>query len=311
MPIDPEVEPLLEAGSLPYSEMPVEEARRLMAESAQALSIPDDCQLAEAVDVTAPLAGRSIPLRIYRPLGIAGASPALVYFHGGGWVLGSILTHDAYCHMLAAESGVTIVSVDYRLAPEHPYPAAADDAVDVTRWIQNGGLPQVNGQRLGVGGDSAGGNLAAVVCQQLRPANGDGVCSLRCQLLIYPIVDCDNETPSYQENGEGYLLTKATMDWFWENYCEDPNQRLEPKASPARSRDLRGMPPTLVLTAEYDPLRDEAEQYARRLGDSGANVELKRYDGMVHGFVRRTRELKAARQAMGQVGMFLKQKLAN
>lgn len=312
MPIDPEVEPLLEAGSLSYSQMQVGEARLLMVASAQTMGAPDGCEAVETLDVVARLAGRTIPLRVYQPAGCESCSPAMIYFHGGGWVLGSILTHDAYCRALAAESGVAIVSVDYRLAPEHPFPAAADDAVDVTRWVQQGGLSQVDGDRIGVGGDSAGGNLAAVVCQQLlREDNGATDSKLRCQLLIYPIVDCDNDTPSYRENGEGYLLTKETMDWFWDNYCVDAAKRLDPKASPARSRDLRGMPPTLVLTAEYDPLRDEAEVYARRLGDSGANVELKRYDGMVHGFARRLRELKAARRALCHAGLFLKRKLAS
>ncbi|MCA9176524.1 MAG: alpha/beta hydrolase [Planctomycetales bacterium] len=317
MPLDPELAPLLETPALPYSQLPVEEARRLMLVASQPMS--SDAPLQEQFDTVAELPGRSIPLRVYRPHRATQGSSAtearphhagdgaLVYFHGGGWVLGSIVTHDAYCHALAAESGVTIVSVDYRLAPEAPYPAAADDAIEVTEWIlRQAESLKLDASRIGVGGDSAGGNLAAVATQHLRDS---GQPPLACQVLIYPIVDCDTDTASYRENGAGYLLTHETMEWFWELYAADPQRRSEPKASPLRQRDLRGLPPALVLTAEYDPLRDEGEMYARRLADSGGDVELKRYDGMVHGFVRRTRELQAARRAMRHVSQFLQRHL--
>ena len=301
--LDPELEPLLsQATALPYREMPVEEARRTMLETSQTMTC--DVSLDSVVDHVAKLPGRDLPVRIYRPPDAEGAT--LVYFHGGGWVLGSVETHDAYCRSLAHAAGINVASVDYRLAPEHRFPAAADDAIDVTRWVRNSSQDlQLDASRIGVGGDSAGGNLAAVVAQTLREDDPP----LACQLLIYPIVDCDTETSSYVENAEGYQLTRDTMIWFWEEYVPEASQRTDIKASPLRNRDLRGLPPALVVTAEYDPLRDEGEVYARRLADSGNDVELKRYDGMIHGFVRRQQQLKAARRSLELISQYLKRKL--
>lgn len=297
MPLDPELKALMTSTALPYSQLPVEEARRQMLVASQGLN--DDVALQSVFDLSAELPERCLPVRAYQPENANGGG--LVYFHGGGWVLGSIATHDGYCRSLAHASGTTVLSVDYRLAPEHPFPAAAEDAQDCLVWIRNSAAQlSLDPMRIGVGGDSAGGNLAAVAAQRLR-----NEFQLACQVLIYPIVDCDNETDSYRENAEGYMLTRDTMDWFWDQYLPASAQRVDPQASPLRSQDLRELPPALVLTAEYDPLRDEGEQYARRLADSGTDVELKRHEGMIHGFVRRLRSLKAARQALDHVSQYL------
>jgi acetyl esterase len=223
----------------------------------------------------------------------------LVYFHGGGWVIGSIETHDALCRELTMEAGVVVVSVEYRLAPEHKFPAAADDAYAAVRWVaQHAAELGIDPARIGVGGDSAGGNLAAVVALQARDLGGP---PLALQLLIYPITCDDLGTPSYVENAEGYMLTRADMAWFWSQYLSDPAQGDDPRVSPLRAGDLSGLPPAFILTAEYDPLRDEAEAYAARLEQAGVPVRMRRYDGMIHGFLRRLTLLDQGRVALDEV----------
>jgi acetyl esterase len=220
-------------------------------------------------------------VRIYKPEGRP-PLPALVYFHGGGWVIGSLETHDGACRELANRIGCAVVSVDYRLAPESRYPAAAEDCYAATQWVaENAKALGVDAKRIAIGGDSAGGNLAAVVALMARDRGGP---ALRHQLLIYPVTDADFERASYRENAEGYLLTTKAMAWFWGHYVPELAQRQDGYAAPLRAKDLAGLPPAFVLTAEFDPLRDEGEAYAKRLAQAGVPTRLQRYDGAIHGF---------------------------
>jgi len=222
-----------------------------------------------------------IPVRIYAPQA-SGTLPVLVYYHGGGWVIGTFDTHEAVCRHLAKQAGAMVVAVDYRLAPEHKFPAAAEDCYAATCWVaSNAATLGIDAHRLAVGGDSAGGNLAAVVSLMARDRGGP---SIAFQLLVYPVTDHSYDTPSYRENADGYLLTKEAMVWFWDHYLREPADGANAYASPLRAASLAGLPRAMVITAEYDPLRDEGEAYARRLRESGVDVVLKRYDGIIHGF---------------------------
>ncbi|NRQ34352.1 alpha/beta hydrolase [Nonomuraea sp. NN258] len=259
------------------------EVRRTLAEAP-----PLETEPRPVGQVVDRLAG-NVPVRVYSPpegaqggAGDGGGRPVVVYFHGGGFTICSLDTHDAVCRDICAGAEAVVVSVDYRLAPEHPYPAAVEDACAATRWAHEhaaelGGDPG----RLVVAGDSAGGNLATVVCLKARDERAGPPISL--QVLIYPVTDADQDTPSYRENGTGYFLTAAHMRWFWDCYQPDPARRAEPYSSPVHA-DLSGLPPALVLTAEHDPLRDEGEAYARLLGFAGVPAHGVRYDGMFHGF---------------------------
>ena len=308
MPLDEQVAEFLKqmnsAKNKPYSQMPVEQARRQMIVATVLLGSAPDMHRTEELKV--PVEGGEIPIRVYHPADVDDL-PVLVYFHGGGWVLGNIDTHDGYCRALAAGAGIKVVSVDYRLAPEHKFPTAPEDCYAATCWIiENaknfGGDPQ----RVAVGGDSAGGNLATVVALLARDRSGP---DLAFQLLNYPITDYHLETPSYRENAEGYGLSKDTMAWFWDHYLETPEDGANPYASPLRAESLAGMPPALVVTAEYDPLRVEGEAYASRLGKEGGATELVRYDGMIHGFTRRYRMWPQAGEAIELAVLRLQQHL--
>ena len=238
---------------------------------------------AEAVDevtnLGVPGPGGDIAVRVYRNSGPA--SGVVVYYHGGGWTIGDLDTHDAVCRRLANRCGATVVSVDYRLAPEHPFPAAADDAWAALRWAaEHRDALGAAGRPLAVAGDSAGGNLAAVVANRAAAA-GDPPVAL--QVLVYPVTDCTLSQPSMDENAEGYLLTRDTMAWFVDNYVGSADPK-DPDASPLYCEPADGLAPAVVITAEFDPLRDEGEAYAARLRDAGVPVELTRYDGMIHGF---------------------------
>jgi acetyl esterase len=283
-----------------------DEARRRNAANAQAMGPAEP--VAEVRDRTVPGPGGPIPIRVYVPEG-TGPFPALVYFHGGGWVIGSIATHDVTCRQIANAAGCMVVSVDYRLAPEHKYPAAVDDAYAATAWVfEHAASIGADPRRVAVGGDSAGGNLAAAVSLMARDR-----ASFRpvLQLLIYPILNHDLDTPSYLENADGYLLTRDTMRWFWQCYLRRAEDGRDPYASPLRAEDLRGLAPALVITAEYDPLRDEGEAYAARLRDAGVPVALTRYDGMIHAFFRRTELFDQARVAMQEVADALRRAFAS
>jgi acetyl esterase len=291
MAITPEVQALLDMLALadtgPIDQQPVEQVRQSYA----ALSAMMACEdVASTSDRTVQTPEGDVPVRVYVPLGEArGPRPVLVYLHGGGWTIGSIETHDNTCRSLANGAGVVVVSVDYRLAPEHPFPAALDDCLAAVRWVaDNAGELGVDPERVAVGGDSAGGNLAALVALALRDTGP----AIRFQLLIYPATDMTMSHPSIDENAEGYFLTKVAMTWFGDNYLcggaggtpvVDPT---DPRVSPlhAPHETLRGLPPALIVTAAYDPLRDEGEAYAEALRSAGVEAVATRYDGVIHGF---------------------------
>ena len=250
-----------------------------------------------------PGPGGEIPARTYVPFGKE-PFPVLVYFHGGGWVLGDIELSDGLCRTLANTTGCIVVSVGYRLAPEHPFPAAVDDAFYATQWAAAnasgfGGDPL----RLAVSGDSAGGNLAAVVAQIARDR---GKPAIQFQLLIYPATDAACDTPSYSENAEGYFLTKAAMQWFWNHYLPKDVDRCHPHVSPLRADNFADLPPALVITAEFDPLRDEGELYAQRMQAAGTPVQLIRYNGMIHGFFAMGGLIDQGRMAVQQAAAALR-----
>lgn len=235
------------------------------------------------VDRTVPGPAGDVPVRIYTPMGLVDrAAPALVWFHGGGWVIGDLDGADFNCRAMANRSGCRVISVDYRLAPEARFPAAVEDSFAVTAWVAaNPDATGIDPRRLAVGGDSAGANLATVVAHLAKARGGP---SLAFQALIYPVTDHGYDTPSYRENAEGYLLTREAMVGFWNHYLSGPDDGANPLASPLRAADLSGLPPALVITAEFDPLRDEGEAYAARMRAAGVPVEAVRYHGQIHGF---------------------------
>ena len=247
-----------------------------------------------------------VPLRLYRPAGNA-ALPVLVYFHGGGWVIGDLDTHDVLCRQLSVAAGAAVVSVDYRLAPEHAFPAAVDDCVAATRWVRaQAAALGLDPARLAVGGDSAGGNLAAVVCMALRDA---GEAQPAAQLLIYPATDQRALAPSHTANGQGYLLTSDSIRYYRSRYLPEPLQWSDWRASPLLAADHSRLPPALVLTAGYDPLRDEGRQYADALSAAGNRVQYLCFERQVHGFITMSRILDEARTAVAVCGAWLRDAL--
>jgi len=251
-----------------------------------------------------------MPARLYAPLDMpsGGPSPLLVYFHGGGWVIGDLETHDSACRFLAARSGALVLAVDYRLAPEHPFPAAVDDCAAAFRWAErNAASLGADPARIAVGGDSAGGNLAAVTCLVARD---EGEPMPAMQLLIYPVTDGEGEMPSRALFEDGFLLTKADMEWFEQRYLPDAALTLHPRVSVMHVDDLSGLPPAYVTTAGFDPLRDEGEAYARRLRAAGVPVALRRHPGLVHGFAHFTAVSRSSRAAMLEAAGALRMGLA-
>ena len=225
-----------------------------------------------------------------------GVWPALVYFHGGGWVVGDLDSTESQCGIIAREAGCKVVSVQYRLAPEHKFPAGVEDAYAATGYISKHASDLgIDPTRLAVGGDSAGGNLAAVVSWMAKDRGGPPICY---QLLIYPITDFSFTTPSYIDYADGYLLTQKAMEWYWKHYLNAPDEGHHPYCSIMRAAYLQGLPPALIITAEFDPLRDEGEAYGRRLKESGVQAEIRRYDGMIHGFLFMDAALPQGRQGL-------------
>ncbi len=311
MPLDPQarwlIDQLARLNLPPNDKVTPGEARQNMLVRAKAF-VGDPIKMAAVRDIAIPGPAGAMPARIYRPVERE-PLPLVVFLHGGGWIIGNLDTHDHVCRALAQESQSVVVSVDYRLAPENKYPAAAEDAYAATVWAAaNARELGAAATRLAVAGDSAGGNLAAVVALMARDRGGPRLAS---QVLLYPVTDYSFATASYQENAEGYLLSTTDMKWFWAHYLPEPARGLELYASPLRAADLRGLAPALVVTAEYDPLRDEGRAYASQLQAAGVPTTLLEYEGMVHGFVSRYFVLDQGRQALAEVGRTLKQAFAS
>ena len=285
MPLDPQTKALLDlmaALNEPLLSEQTPEQVRVGIKLQRELVPVEPEPVAQVVNRTIPGPAGEIPVRIYTPAG-SGPFPALVFFHGGGWVICDLDTHDGLCRSLCNGAGCVVVSVDYRLAPEHKFPAAPQDCYAATQWVA-GHAAEINAipGKLAIGGDSAGGNLAAIVAQMARDQGGP---RLVFQLLIYPATDFDFDGPSIRENAEGYFLTRDDMIWFTNHYLNSDEDKKNPLASPLLAADLRGLPPALVITGEYDPLRDEGEAYGKRLKEAGVPVTISRYDGVIHGFL--------------------------
>jgi acetyl esterase len=311
MTLDPQAQNLLTqlaaAGNPPRHMMTISAARALSIASAAATNDPPEP--VQAVENRTIEVGKlHIPIRIYTPTvsEISGPLPLLIYFHGGGWVLSNLDTHDSLCRKIANRARCLLISVDYRLAPEHKFPAAVEDCYAATLWAAEHAA-EINGdaQRIAVGGDSVGGNLATVVALMARDR---GTPPLIYQVLIYPVADYHTPGhPSYFELAEGYNLTRKDMIWFWRCYLRDEQDASNPYAVPMRAETLKGLPPAFVITAEYDPLRDEGEAYAQRLYQDGVPVALKRYQGMIHGFVNMSGVLDQGKQAIEEIAAVLRQ----
>lgn len=303
--LHPEVRALLEMmdaqGAPPLETQDPMEARAARLEPMKMLGgEPDALGRVEDLSISGP--GGDIPLRIYANAH-GGLRPALVYFHGGGFVFGNLDTHDAVCRAIAKESDAVVISVDYRLAPEHKFPAAVDDAHAATVWVaSNAEHLGIDARSIVVGGDSAGGNLATVVAMRCRDAGGP---ALTAQVLLYPVTDSSSfDTASHRDFGDGYFLTRGAMDWFSGHYLASPDQKRHPEVSPLLAPNLSNLPPALVITAEFDPLRDEGEAYAQRLQQAGVPVTVHRYPGMIHAFVSMRGVLAGARQAIQEAAAF-------
>ncbi len=288
--LDPQVEALLaemeKENAPPMESISPEENRRAIVQVLEEIG-GELMPVAKVEDRLLAGPDRDIPVRIYTPNGIGPIPndpfPVLVHFHGGGWVVCSTATHDAPCQKLCHYAGCIVVSVDYRLSPEHRFPSANDDAFHTVQWIAaNGSTIGADPKRIAVGGDSAGGNMAAVTALRCRDENGP---ELALQLLVYPVTDLSRmDTETYNTYGENYFLTKSTMAWFKQHYLNSPEEAESPYASPLLAPSLKHLPPALVITAEFDPLREEGENYARRLAEEGTPVQCSRYNGMIHPF---------------------------
>ena len=269
---------------------------------------PPELSLVEDFEIPGPLT--HLTLRHYRPKSAAPDQilSALIYYHGGGCVIGDLDTHDVLCRQLCEFAGIAVLSVNYRLAPENPYPAAADDCISATQWIfKNAKSLNIHPSKIAVGGDSAGGNLAAVVCLALRD---EGIHQPQFQLLIYPMTDARAQTPSMTTNGEGYLLTKDAVHYYHDHYMPNPTDRIHWKASPLLANNHRNLPPALVITAGFDPLRDEGLLYADQLSKSGVPCQYVCFERQIHGFILMGRIIDEANTAVDLCADVLKRYLA-
>jgi acetyl esterase len=306
MPLDPQVIAMraerAKDAAPPLYEMTVAQARAEDLKSIQAAGGAPE-HVAEVVDDRLPGPGGPLPIRIYRPSGER-PLPVLVYFFGGGWALGAIDTSDGVCRALTNAVGCVTITVGYRLAPEYPFPAAVEDCYAATSWIaEHADELGIDPDRVAVGGDSAGGNLAAAVTLLARDHGGPRIAH---QLLVYPNTDYHSDTPSLRENTDPLLFNRYSAEWYWKHYLASPADGASPLASPLRASDHSGLPPTTMITAEYDPLRDQATAYADRLRAAGVPVAHKHYPGMVHGFFTMSGVLDAARDAVATAAACLR-----
>jgi acetyl esterase len=309
MPLHPGAQNVLdliaEAGRPPFEQLSVAEARDAYRNSRKALQ-PEPIDIAEVRDLSIPGPDGEIPLRLYRgrPLDETGPQPVLVFFHGGGWVIGDLESHDTICRELAHRAAITVISVDYRLAPEHRFPAAVVDSVAATGWIaDNAAELGVDAARLAVGGDSAGGNLAAAVALDARDNSGPPI---RLQVLIYPVTDFDIHTKSYQEMSDNPPVRRDTMIWFMDHYVPRHEDRTDWRAAPLRATDHTNLPPAFVLTAGYDPLCDEGQAYAAALDAARVPCRHVCYDGQIHGFLNMGRVNPQTSEALDEIAAALR-----
>jgi acetyl esterase/lipase len=293
---------VIKSGRPPYHQLSPKDARQMFRDTRPA-STPPAPVIGEVKDLRAD----GVPIRVYRPAGVPASTPlpALIFFHGGGWVIGDLETHDVLCRQLTAGAGISVVNVDYRLAPEHKFPAAVDDAWATTRWVAaHASELGIDRGRLAVGGDSAGGNLAAVVAILARDHGGP---ALALQVLTYPVTDVAAESTSYAEFADGFMLTRDSMRWFVAHYLPGKQDALDWRVSPLRASSLAGVAPALVVTAGFDPLRDEGDAYARRLREAGVRVDTICYGGMIHGFVPMGRLIETGNRAVAHAAASLRQ----
>ena len=300
MPVDAKLQAILDAakafGGKPLEEQTPDEARAERAEMiAQFVPMPEYSTVSVEL-LTIAASGLQLPLRVYRPPLKDELPPAMVFFHGGGWVVGTLDTHDPYCRALAHEAGMVVISVDYRLAPEHKFPAAVEDCTTATEWVLTHAQELgVDASRVFVGGDSAGGTLAAVVALLLQDKCVEGLAG---QMLLYPVAAYYTPpTDSYLENATGYGLTRAGMMWFWDHYLNHPGEGMDVRAAPLLAPSLAGLPRAFVVTAEYDVLRDEGQAFAKRMEESGVPVKHVFAEGMNHGFAASANEFPLLPQA--------------
>jgi acetyl esterase len=295
-----------DAGRPAYETLPPSEAREYYR-AARPIVNPDPPALDSSKPLSIPAPHGTIPARIYTPKTLRknnGLAPCLVFFHGGGWVIGDLDTHDVVCQKLAHEGELIVISVDYRLAPEHKFPAAADDAITATIWVaDNARQFGIDAAQLLVGGDSAGGNLAAVVALAMRDEGGP---KLAGQVLVYPATDFAMKHPSHSEPDTSVLLTHSVIKWFCNHYINGAADIDDWKASPARAKTLAGLPPAYVLTAGADPLRDEGADYAARLKEAGVPVTYRHFPGQFHGFFTMGKLLQQANVAVTEVADWMK-----
>ena len=308
MTMDPQIAAILEAltsqGSPDWSTMNAEVLR-----AASKMPPPETPQPVGAVrDISIPGVVGDIPLRLYQPTGTVEGLPLLVYFHGGGFVIGDLDSHDNLCRAFCQALPAVVVSVDYRLAPEHRFPAAVEDALAATRWAANEAVALgADPARLLAGGDSAGGNLAAVACQIARDSGGPEITH---QILLYPVCDTDLGRDSYQHLGQGYFLETPMMQWFWDQYLPEAGLRKDPRAAPLRAANLSRLPAATVITAGYDPLNEEGNLYASALHEAGVNVHHREVPGVIHGFMSFIGVAEVADQALAEVVAAVQRSLA-
>src|SRR4029453_4651221 len=320
MALDPQVQEVIKlvikSGRPAYNTLSPKDARQLFRETRPA-STPTPPEIGAGKNISVEGPGGPIPLRVYRPMGIATgtARPALVFYHGGGWVIGDLDTHDVQCRQITAEAGTTVVAVDYRLpptpkwpAPEAKCPGVGDAAWAARRWvIAHGSELGIDPRRIAVGGDSAGGNLAAVVALLARGEGNTPATAL--QVLVSPVTDLAGESKSYGDFADGYLLTRDSMRWFKNHYLKSSSDADDWRASPLRAASLAGLPPALVITAGFDPLRDEGAAYAARMTEAGGLVDYICYGGMIHGFMPMGKLIDTGNRAISHVAASLRQAL--
>ncbi|MGW4772327.1 alpha/beta hydrolase [Nocardia sp. NPDC004278] len=310
MPLKPEAQAIVDAASASFPALGTEvldaaQARRILAARPAPPVQPVPVDQVEERMVPGPAGAPPVRVRLYRPAGTS--LPIVVFFHGGGFVICGLDSHDQLCRAMSNGVGAIVVSVDYRQAPEHRFPAAAEDAYAVLEWVAAqantfGGEPG----RIAVAGDSAGGNLAAVTALMARDRNGPDIVH---QLLVYPMLDPARDTASYRDNANGYFVTDDHLQWYWEQYLGSDGAAANPYAAPPRATDLSGLPPAYVITAEFDPLRDEGEDYGARLRAAGVATVVIRYDGQFHGFFTMADSLPDAKEATAQAFSALRRAL--